>query len=82
MALHSPICLIKNLFDFINRLFIICSVLNSILTQISTMESQEAPKIVDIENLIPVVKDEKPTETPMCGCRGQMSATWLKSIMK
>ncbi len=45
------------------------------------MESQEAPKVVDVENLQPIIKREEPTETPICGCRGQMSAKFLRSIM-
>ncbi len=45
------------------------------------MESQEAPKEVNVEDLIPIMKEE-PTETPVCGCRGQMSAEALLSLMK
>ncbi len=81
MAPNSPICLIKNPFDFINRLFIICSVLYNQLVIISTMESQEAPKVVDVENMIPCVREE-PTEIKTCGCRGQMPAQTLKALMK
>ncbi len=46
------------------------------------MESQAAPKIIDVENLVPIVKDEKPTENPVCGCRGQLPADLLRSLME
>ncbi len=47
---------------------------------ISPME-QIIPKEVNVENLIPVVKNE-PTETPVCGCRGQVPASYLLSLIK